>query len=72
MINVFLEKGLSTLILFSFFIILWWRAVWSLLDVLFARLAKGKRALLITFDIASILFIVAVLFLHPEFRETFH
>lgn len=67
-----LEKGLPTLILFSFFIILWWRAVWSLLDVLFARLAKGKKGLLLTFDIASIIFIVAVLFLHPDFRETFH
>lgn len=66
-----LEKSLATLLVLSFLLILWWRAVWSLLDVLFAGLAKGKKGLLLTFDIASIVFIVAVLFLHPEFRETF-
>jgi hypothetical protein len=66
-----LEKSLPTLLVLSFLVILWWRAVWSLLDVLFARLAKGKKGLLLTFDIASIILIVAVLFLHPEFRETF-
>ncbi len=67
-----LEKSLPTLLVLSFLVILWWRAVWSLLDVLFTHLSKGKRALLMTFDIASIAFIVVVLFLHPEFRETFH
>ncbi len=69
---MFIEKNLSTLLVLSFLLILWWRAVWSLLDVLFAHLAKGKKGLLLTFDIASIVFIVAILFLHPEFRETFN
>jgi presenilin-like A22 family membrane protease len=67
-----IEKNLATILVISFLIILWWRAVWSILDVLFLHLAKGKKALLITFDVASIVFIIAVLFLHPEFRETFH
>ncbi len=67
-----IEKNITTLLVLSFLVILWWRAVWSLLDVLFFRLAKGRKGLLLTFDIASILFVVAVLFLHPEFRETFH
>jgi hypothetical protein len=65
------EKSLATVLVISFLIILWWRAVWSLLDVLFLHLAKGKRALLITFDVASIILIVSVLFLQPDFRETF-
>lgn len=66
------EKSLATLLVLSFLLILWWRAVWSLLDVLFINLAKGKKGLLLTFDIASIVFIMAILLLHPEFQETFN
>ncbi len=65
------EKDATTIVVMSFLLILWWRAVWSLLDVLFGKLARGNQKLLITFDVASILFIIAVLFLQPSMRETF-
>ena len=65
------EKDLTSLVVLSFLLILWWRAVWSLLDVLFGRLARGNPKLLIIFDVASIVFIIAVLFLQPDLRERF-
>lgn len=65
------EKNLTSLVVLSFLLILWWRAVWSLLDVLFGKLARGNQKLLITFDVASIVFIIAVLFLQPDLRERF-
>jgi hypothetical protein len=66
------EKNVGAIVVLSFLLILWWRAVWSLLDVLFGKLAKGNKGLLITFDIASILLILVVLFTYPEVSETFH
>ncbi len=65
------EKDLTSLVVLSFLLTLWWRAVWSLLDVLFGKLARGNQKLLIIFDVASIVFIIAVLFLQPGIRETF-
>lgn len=65
------EKDLTSLVVLSFLLILWWRAVWSLLDVLFGKLARGNQKLLIIFDVASIVFIIAVLFLQPDLRERF-
>ena len=66
-----LKKSAAEIVTLSFLLIMWWRAVWSLLDLAFERLAKGKKYLLITFDVASIVFVLAVLFFHPDARETF-
>ena len=66
------KKSTPVIILFSFLIILWWRAVWSLLDVVFGRLAKGKKSLLIAFDLASIALVISIVFMDPDVRERFH
>ncbi len=66
-----LQKSAAEIVTLSLLLIVWWRAVWSLLDIVFDRLAKGKKFLLITFDVASIVFVLAVLFFRPEVRETF-
>ncbi len=65
------QRSAAEIVTLSLLLILWWRAVWSLLDLAFDRLAKGKKYLLITFDVASIVFVLAVLFMRPEARETF-
>lgn len=66
-----LERSVPKLFIFSFLLIVWWRAVWSLLDMLFARLARGKNHLLIAFDVGTIIIILAAVFFHPEMREMF-
>lgn len=71
-----MNLNLENLDLFSFLatttiVIIWWRAVWTLLDTVFHFLAKGKKAALIAFDLASIGLILVVLFNYPTLRESF-
>jgi hypothetical protein len=55
----------------SFLIILWWRAVWSLLDMIFHHLANGKKMWLIAFDLASVALILTLVLAHPILGESF-
>ena len=66
------EKNVGAIVVLSFLLILWWRAVWSLLDIIFAKLTRGNKNLLIIFDVASIVLIITILFFQPDVREAFH
>jgi|LauGreDrversion4_2_1035121.scaffolds.fasta_scaffold03099_3 hypothetical protein len=60
-----------SLLFVSFLVILWWMALWGLLDIGFKQLVGNSTQKMVNLYILMIVFVLAIVFTYPKIIERF-
>jgi hypothetical protein len=60
-----------SLLFVSFLVILWWMALWGLLDIGFKQLVGNSTQKMVNLYILMIVFVLVIVFTYPKIIERF-